>query len=85
MRMRGQIAAIIWQHRFALSVRALMRHKVLTQDDLAETAQVSRSALNHILTGRQNASVTLMLSIAISLDAVELIPSPSSIAELLSP
>lgn len=76
---------MLWQHRFALAVRAHMRAEVLTQRQVAAAAGIGESALNHILNGRQAASQVTMLAIAIGLDATTLIPSPTGISELLEP
>jgi len=78
-----QVAAAIGQHRFAVAVREHMRRVVLQRCNVAERADITASALNHVLDGRQNASLALMLPVAIAVCAIELVPSPVSVAELL--
>ena len=73
------------QHMFACHVEQTLRDDGTLVADLAAGAGMNRRHISHILRGRQTMSWAAALAIVHALGRIELLPAPSSVADLTPP
>lgn len=81
----GLVAAAVWQHKFVIALRQHMDAAVLTQRQVADLAGLTESVLSGLMLGKHYATNLNLMRITVTLDAIDLLPSPAGTSDLLNP